>query len=91
MFNLNKGVVGWGMLAGFNGYSALENILEFTTTRAIALQRQLSTAPELTEQLYDSANEAARKVAFGDYYLGLTCAMIAGASLGMCVYRACQK
>ncbi len=93
MSNLgNKiGAASFGIVSAMNGYCALDNLLDFANTKAVALQTQLFNAPELTEQLYQSAREATDKVASGDYYLGLVSAAAAGLSLGFCLYHACRK
>ncbi len=82
-----------GTLTGLNAYIALDNLLEVTNTKAIALQRQLAlpNAPELTEQLYESVTQAADKLVRGEYILGLATAVAAGLSLGMCFYDAGKK
>ncbi len=80
--------VGWGALTGLNGFLAARSLLDYTNARAVAIQTQLARAPELTEQAYEAANNAAERAFSGQYYLGLTCALFTGFSLGFTLYYA---
>ena len=73
---------GWttlfGGLAGVNGFNALENLLDFANTKAAVLQTQLANAPEITEQVCETAQDAAYRLAGGDLMWGIGQAVIAG-------------
>ena len=81
------GAAGFGTLSAVNGYFALDDILEVANTKAVALQTQLANAPEITEQVYKTA-ESLSSV---DLYSGLFSAAATGMSLGFCLYYACRK
>jgi hypothetical protein len=80
-----------GALAGANGCLALEKILDYVSTKSAVFQAELAKAPKLTEQVYESAREAAERVSSGDLYSGLVSGTIAGLMAGLAVYQACKK
>ena len=83
--------IGLGILSAVGGYSASENLLDVANARAAILQTQLANAPEVTQQMYDTAKEAAERISSGDLYFGLISAVLAGFSGGMAIYYACRK
>jgi len=93
MSNLGNhlGAAGFGTLSAVNGYFALENLLDVANAKAVALQTQLANAPELTEQVYKTAKEAAERLSSGDLYSGLFSAAVAGLTGGIAIYYACRK
>ena len=80
-----------GTIAGANGILALENILDYVSTKSAVFQAELAKAPELTERVYESAREAAERVSSGDLYYGLVSGTAAGLMAGFAVYQACKK
>ena len=78
---------GFGILSASSGYFALNNLLERAVANAIASQTQLANAPEITEQVYKTAES----LSSGDLYFGLFSAAATGMSLGFCLYYACRK
>ncbi len=80
-----------GASSAVAGYSALDKLLEVANTKAIALQTQLATAPELTEHAYKLAKEAAERLSSGDFHSGLLCAAAAGFAGGVVIYVACGR
>ena len=61
-----------------NAYLSLENLLDYTSSRAAILQSELARAPELTEQVYENAREAMDMAGQGDLYAGFAFALAAG-------------
>jgi len=80
-----------GILSAVNGYVALENLLDYANTKAGVVQEHLSRAPELTDQVYQTARDAAERVSSGDLYVGLFNAAVAGFLGGLAIYQACKK
>jgi len=84
-------VIASGSLSAANGYFALENLLNYANTKSAIIQEHLSRAPELTEQAYQAAREAAGKVSSGDLYLGLFHAAVAGLVGSLAIYESCRE
>jgi len=93
MSNLGNylGATGFGTLSAVNGYFALGNLFDVANAKAVALQTQLANAPELTEQVYKTAKDAAERLSSGDLYLGLFSAAFAGFAGGTAIYYSCRK
>lgn len=93
MSNLGNrlGAAGFGIISAVNGYFALENLLDIANAKAVALQTQLANAPEVTEQVYNTAKEAAERLSSGDLYFGLFYAAAAGFTGGIAIYYACRR
>ncbi len=84
----------WGAFSAAGGAIALDNLLDSASTRAVVLQAHLSSLSspsQITEQAYNTAQEAAEKLASGDLYSGLFCAAVAGYFGGIAISIACRK
>jgi hypothetical protein len=93
MSNLGNylGAAGFGTLSAVGGYIALEKLLDTANTKAVAIHTQLANAPEVTQQVYDTAKEAAERLSSGDFYSGLFAAAMTGLNGGIAIYFACRK
>lgn len=85
------GILSFGAVSGWNGYCALDSLLETANIKAAVLQSQLANSSEITEQIYKTANEAAESLSRGDYYSGMFSAAIASATGVAAIYLACRK
>ena len=74
-----------GIFVGWSVFKSLDNLLDYTSSRAVVLQS------ELTEQVYQNANNAIDKAAQGDYKMGLACALATGFCITSVVYHATKK
>ena len=83
--------IGNGTASAINGYFALDKLLEVANIRAVVFQTQLANSPEITEQTYKTAKEAAERLASGDLYPGLFSAVVAGLTGGAAIYYACRR
>ena len=75
-----------GAISLINLYNAVDTLMDCASTRAMVLQQELSRAPEITEQIYRGAEELARNMSGGDYFIGLMCAGIAGVTGALSLY-----
>ena len=80
-----------GASATVFGSLALENMISHASMKSAAFQAELSKAPELTQQAYDSAWYAIEKVSSANLTVGLLNAAVAGAYLGGMLYYCCKK
>jgi len=80
-----------GALSLANAYCAADNLIDYVNTKAIVLQTELAKAPEVTEQVYESAREFAESVSRGDFYTGLFNAGVAGFVGAAALYNAFRK
>ena len=80
--------VGWGILAGWNTYSAISNLSRYVTEKTIIFQEVLSRAPEINETAYNEAQKAMEGIAQGNFISGLVSAAVAGGCIGGCIYSA---
>jgi hypothetical protein len=80
----------YAWVAGLNAYFSLDNLLQHANTKAAVFQEHLSRAPEITEQVYEAALQAAN-VYHGNFYMGLTQACLAGFLGGLAIYAACSR
>jgi len=72
-------------------YFAANNLMYYVNTKSIVLQSKLAKAPEVTNQVYESAREFAGSVSKGDFYMGLLNAGMAGFFGAAALYNVFRK
>jgi hypothetical protein len=76
---------------GMNAYCAWDNLSNYTNTKAEILREYLLRAPELNEQVSQTAMDAVESISTGDLHSGLCSAALA-CTMGVgAIYFACKK
>lgn len=81
-----------GGTAALNGYFGLTNLIGYINNKSVILQNLLSDKPEITENIYKIAEQAAQEIVGPEsFYKGLISTTVAGLVAGVTIYSASRK
>ena len=81
----------FGVMSAINGAICLENILDYTSTKAVVMQELLSKLPEMSQDAVEASREVAYKLVEFPYFSVGVSAVGAGIMAALSIYSACSK
>ena len=80
----------YGGVAGCSVTCSAMNYIDYATEKAAVLQAHLSRAPELTDKVIESVNQAAEGIGGGNLLKGWLFGGLAGVFAGLALYEAAE-